>query len=171
VDVKTVTRTDPASIVAAVESLAKKRVLVGIPADSDKNTRASGPMTNAALGYIHENGAPSVNIPARPFLVPGVQNAQSAMTPHLEAAARAAVAGDEQKMLQALNAVGLVAQNAVKAKITDGPFEPLKPGTVARRMRTKARRRRKVVTASADAHPLIDTGQLRNSITYVVRDA
>lgn len=170
-DVKTTTRIDPASIVTAVENLAKKQVLIGIPSDSDRNTRADGPMTNAALGYIHETGAPSVNIPARPFLVPGVKDAQSAMMSHLEAAGRAAMAGDEQKMLQALNVVGLIAQSAVKAKITDGPFEPLKPRTVAQRMRTRTGRKRRVVTASADIHPLVDTGQLRNSITYVVRDA
>src|SRR5882724_12416208 len=57
----------------AIRALANTRVMVGIP--SDKAAR-KGKINNAQLGYIHEFGAPEVNIPPRPFLVPGVQGAQ-----------------------------------------------------------------------------------------------
>jgi hypothetical protein len=68
-------------------------------------------------------------------------------------------------------------QNAVRTKITDGPFAPLADST----LRARARRGRKGAVAelksraqgnapnNANAKPLIDTGQLRKSITYVVR--
>jgi hypothetical protein len=48
----------------------------------------------------------------------------------------------------------LRAQAAVKNKVVTGPFEPNKPATIARK---------------GSDRPLIDTAQLLNSITYVVR--
>ena len=55
-------------------------------------------------------------------------------------------------------------RDAIKAKITDGPFEPLKPSTIA------ARKSKRKSRSNADIKPLIDTGALRNSISYVIRD-
>src|SRR5260363_213287 len=63
------------------------------------------------------------------------------------------------------------------AKMTEGPFKPRAESTLqarARRGRIGAaieleRRRRGHTPENANAKPLIDTGQLRKSITYVVR--
>lgn len=49
-----------------------KEVLIGIPMSTTE--RPDGEITNAELGYIHEYGAPEANIPARPFLIPGVES-------------------------------------------------------------------------------------------------
>jgi len=62
----------------------------------------------------------------------------------------------------ALTKAGIVAQNSVKAAITKGEgFAPLADATV------KARQRK----GFKGTKPLIRTGQLRNSITYIVKGA
>jgi len=152
---------------ATIKALAAKRVLVGIPGDMDTRKREPGekgePIGNAALGYIQDRGSPAANIPARPFLMPGVQSVRAEIAGRFEGAARGALAGKSANIEQTLNAVGLIASSAVK-KVFDaqGPgWEPLKPGTLAGRKR-RGRTGTKI---------LLDTGQLRNSITYVARDA
>lgn len=145
------------AVIEGIQKLALNRVLVGIP--SDRTNRADGEITNAALGYIHENGAPEVGIPARPFLVPGVKDAQGTTIIGMRAATDAAFEGRPAEVTRQFNKVGLQAVNAVKARINAGPPPPLKPGTIA------ARKRR----GRTGTKPLIDTGQLRNAITYVIR--
>jgi hypothetical protein len=141
----------------AIDLLGSQRVMVGIP--SDKAGRSGGPINNAALGYIHNFGAPEVGIPPRPFLEPGVASIQPAIEAGLRKAADAAFEGNPGGVTSNFNAVGLKAQAAVRAKITDGPFVPLKPATLA------ARRRR----GRTGTKPLIDTAQLRNAVSYVIR--
>jgi phage gpG-like protein len=149
-----------AAVHRAIDTLRNSRVMVGIPAeDAD---RKGGEITNAQLGYIHEFGAPEVNIPARPFLAPGVKGAREEITAQLKKAGQAVLAGNAEAVDRALNAAGIVAQNAARQKIQAGPFVPLKPATIYQRQH------RKVAPRSGE-QPLIDTGQLRTSITYVVR--
>jgi hypothetical protein len=146
----------------ALEGLLKREVLVGIPAANaarDPEPGETTVATNALLGYVHEYGSPAKNIPARPFLHPGIANARTDIEIHMKKAGQLALAGKQDQIDQELEKVGLIAQVSVQKKITDGPFEPLKPATLAAR---SARGR----TGTA---PLLDTGQLRRAITYIVR--
>jgi hypothetical protein len=153
-----VTRDETKNVIANIEAMTGKRVLIGIP---DANAgRKGGPITNAALGYIHENGSPARNIPARPFLIPGVEEAAPKA---IEAMKKFAAQGltDPTAVDKGLNAAGLIAQAAVKNRIRNSVgFAPLAEGTLARR---KAQ-------GKSGTKPLIRTGQLLNSITYVVKD-
>lgn len=152
---------------AAMQALGGYEVLVGIP-------EAFGPpipggITMAALGYIHETGAPSINLPARPFLRPGVKNSASRWQPKLATAAQAALTNNEPATMAALGQAGIIASNAVKRTIQDGIPPPLKPDTVRRRRkRTPGSRYLRKAKTIADVTPLIDTGNLLRSITYVV---
>lgn len=56
-----------------LRALNAQGVMVGIPAETAG--RDDGPINNAAIGYILETGAPERNLPARPFLRPGVASA------------------------------------------------------------------------------------------------
>ncbi len=167
----------------ALEELTKTQVLVGVPADTTARDDGSA-ITNAALMYIHENGAPEINLPARPVVYPTVKAEQPAITKHLEAAGRAALAGGDA--LPIFKRLGLYMQNALRAKITDGPFVPLSPRTVAGRFRKRGAGKRRQgeedyldaiaggasaaeAQAAAGIKPLIDTGALRRSLTYVIR--
>jgi phage gpG-like protein len=147
-----------ARFTAGIEKLASTRVLVGVPAE--KGSRKDGePINNAALAYIMEQGAPEAGIPARPFLKPGIESKQDDIAAALVKTGRAALDGKPEAVDRGYNITGLIGQNAVRAKINEGAPPPLKPATLAAR---RARGR-------TGDKPLIDTGQLRNSLTYVIR--
>lgn len=156
-------------------------VLVGVPADKSHRD-GSKPIGNAALAYIHDNGAPEVNVPARPFMVPGIENAQNKIAERMRAAAEAAIDGRPEGVTRNLNAAGLIAQASIRARITEGIPPPLADSTIrGRRYQrgTATMRAGEVKELSRRAagrdpsvglvKPLINTGQLRNAITYVIR--
>jgi phage gpG-like protein len=144
-------------------SLIHKNVYVGIPGDAKKRDEGD-PVTNAQLGYIHEKGSPANNIPARPFLMPGVEDAGKKVSKILGESA--VNIKDNESVDIALNKAGLAASQSVKRRITQSiGIEGLKESTIKTRERRKSRRR------SGAMKPLIDTGQMLNSITYVTRDS
>ena len=175
----TVTKQDRmAQVLAAVRDLTRQHVMVGIP-DSTAG-RKTGPISNAAIGYIQEHGDPAHNLPARPFLVPGVSKIAGKAADILGNGARKALDGDRQGAAAALVTAGLLAQNSARATLTAGEgFAPLSPMTIegrARRGQKRAKRALKAMAAGGvadpgDVKPLIDTGQLRTSLTFVVRKA
>lgn len=146
----------------AFASLAKQEVLVGVPAEADPRKAESGEtqsMNNATLAYIHDNGSPAANIPARPFMHPGIVDCQEKVVKQFKNGANAALTGNVGAIDKSLHTVGLIAQSAIRNRINAGPPPPLSKYTLA------ARRRR----GRTGTVPLIDTGQLRNSINYVLR--
>lgn len=152
-----ITKDSVYALMSNIRAMASKQVLVGVP--EDKGARKSGDgISNAQIAYISENGSPLNNIPARPSIVPGIEEAQEDIVKLLGAgAARALNAPGE--IDKALERAGLRAVSSIRAVITRNDFEPLKPGTL------RARERRGFKGTKA----LIVTGQFRNSINYVVR--
>lgn len=136
-------------------AVAQRDVLVGIPAGEQRD---DGP-TNAEIGYQNEFGSPANNIPARPHLIPGVAAVQDRAVARLTQAASAAATGRMSDAERHLHAAGLIAQSSVRRTLTTAAYRPLSERTLAER---RARGR-------TGTKPLIDTGQYRNSITYVVR--
>lgn len=146
-----------ANVLKGIRLMAKQRVLVGIPASENSRDDQIG---NAQLGYIHENGSPANNIPARPWLRPGVESALPACINVLKEAAKESFR-NPRAVEQGLNRAGLAAVSAVKKYIRDsGNFVPLMHGTI------KARKRK----GFQGEKPLIRTGQMLNSVTYVIRN-
>jgi hypothetical protein len=152
-----------ADILRAFKALTSREVLIGIP-DVNAARKADGddpsPISKAAIGYIMENGSPIKNIPARPFLVPGVQSIKDKAIARLKIAGQAALEGDIKQIDKQLEAIGIMGMRAVQEKMADGPFAPLAESTL------KARKRR----GRTGTKPLLDTGALRQAITYVIRD-
>lgn len=147
-----------ADLMRNIRKLANKDVLVGIPASAPDDK--SGPITNAQIGYILDQGSPAKNIPARPWLVPGVQDVQAQCADKLGIAAKAALDGNESGTMKALVSAGVIAENSVKAKINSNISPELADATLA------ARRRRGVTRTDT----LVDTGGMRNAVTSVVRN-
>lgn len=116
-------------------------------------------MNNATLAYIHDNGSPAANIPARPFMRPGIESVKGRIATSLEKGALAVMHNESNGVEKALHIAGLTAQSAIRSKINQGIEPALAESTLAAR-RARGRQGTK---------PLIDTGQLRNSINYVVR--
>lgn len=155
-------------LMAGLRTLTKNEVLVGVPAENAGREAEDGqrPLNNAEIGYIQEHGSTidggdgnSYVIPPRPHLRPGIKGAREKIAGQMKKGLLGAMKGDASAADKALHASGLVAQNAVRNKITEGPFVPLAPMTLAKR---RARGR-------TGTKPLIDTGAYRNAQTYVVR--
>ncbi len=180
----TITRDNVAEVVTSISTLVSKQVLVGIPEST--TDRSEGRITNAALGYIHEFGSPAANIPARPFLRPGVKKATPEALVQLRAAVQAALVGNKAKVDQSLNGAGLIAASGAKQEISSGDFAPLSPSTIRNRHRARQTASMRPseeeylglvnggmspgeAQEATGIRPLINTGALRNSLTYVVR--
>jgi hypothetical protein len=167
-------------MVKALLVLADVEVLVGFPEETTDRTD-EGPakgMTNAALGYIHDTGAPEQNIPARPFMAPGIADAQDKIDAKLLQVLKAASQDKGVDVIErGFTQVGLIAKLAIQNKINEGIPPPLADST----LRARARRGRKGAKAElasrsmgnapgvVNAKPLVDTGQLRNAVNYVIR--
>ena len=151
-------------LTAAMQTLEQNQVLVGIPAEKAPRTseeaKAMGAkMNNAAIAYVHNFGNPALNIPQRQFLEPGIKDANAGIVVRMTKAAQGALDGQPDVVMNNLNAVGIIAASSVKMKISSNIPPPLAASTLA------ARRRR----GRTGTRTLIDTGQLRNSISYVIR--
>ena len=172
------------STLAAIEDLTNKEVLVGIPATVSH--RENEEVGNAALGYIHEFGSPAANIPARPFLIPGIKAKKQAINSAFRRAAEAALAGDRTAAEAALNRAGIAGMNGAKERISSNIPPPLQPGTIRNRRRSRNTQSRResekqyldlikygadpgAAQAEAGIVSLINTGQLRRAITWVTR--
>lgn len=130
--------------------------------DSEGNFQRGGKFVRRAKSNfetVHAVPAHTVTIPPRPFLVPGIEKAQDKITDSLGKAAESALTGNMSGIDQSLHKAGLEAQNSVRAVINAGVAPELSENTI------KARRQR----GRTGTKPLVDTGQLRNSIVYVLR--
>jgi hypothetical protein len=174
----------------AIKALLKGQVLVGVPEGSDRAPEKGekSPPNNATIAYIQEYGAPEANIPARPFLLPGVESVTEAAAATYKRAATAVFSGDLSAADAAHTKVGLIAQTAIKKKILSGSFAPLSERTLQARARrtnpsgklskaaTSVQAREELASrasggdaSAGNAKPLYDTHSLFNSINYVIR--
>lgn len=168
-------------LVKGLRTLATKRTYAGVPAD--KAPRKDGePINNAGLMYIHENGAPEANIPARPVVHPAIASIKDEIAAETFKGGQAVLSGKSSAADTMYNRIGILAQNAMRKRITDGPFVPLAPATIAARIAAGRKGQQdptiygKGAISSTDHaaatgfRPLIFSGQLRRALTYVVRN-
>jgi len=172
-------------LLTALNQLADVEVLVGFPesgAGRDPGVDGEGgEITNAALAYIHDNGAPEQNIPARPFMLPGIESVQKQLNAKLKQVGAAATrAGSPSNLVEVgLTQVGLIAQLGIQRYINSGVEPPLSDRTLQARARRQrggksakaelAARKRGEAPSASGAKPLIDTTQMRDAVTYVIR--
>jgi len=131
-----------------------RRVRVGILSDAPKKERegATGKLSLAEVAALHEFGAPEAGIPQRSF-IRATLDERKADIERLLVAVATRVAKGELTEEQGLQQVGAKVAGWVKARIAQGIAPALAESTVA---------------AKGSSTPLIDTGQLRSSITHAV---
>ena len=147
----------------------KDAVLVGIP--QEDNSREANPddngadpeIGNAAILAINHFGSDEAHIPPRPVLTIGIRKAQEQIAAQFKNAAKEALRRGPEALTTYYNRVGTIASNACKKVINDQ--EGLKPPA------DSTLKARKYLTKSGfkGLKALLVTGQLRNSITYVVQ--
>lgn len=169
-------------IIASVRTILNVEILVGVPRETSERPPGLDPVdakgiTNASLAYIHDQGAPEAHIPARPFMRPGITAALPQIQRRLASAMRAAMRGNALVAEQAMQQAGLVAQSSIRNHIDAGIPPPLAEYTLRKRaekgrrgaMIELDRRAAGLPAGLSFAKPLVDTGEMRKSITYVIR--
>ena len=162
-----------------LEYLDSHHVKVGIQSDEGAHDAAVG-LTVAEIGTIHEYGippsadpsdllgstAPSADqlIPTRSFIRSAVdENRRRILT--ITRKLYTKVLDGKMTGRIALELLGQAVEAMIKRKITSGPFVPLAPSTIAKRTGGAA-----AAQYGGGHRPLIDTGQLRASIRYLVSE-
>jgi len=144
-----------------LSKLKEKAVFVGVPSDTSENREDSGFINNATLAYINQNGSPAQNIPARPFMTIGMNNAKQPVINSLKRSAQNATSIKNMESIEiGLGLAGTIAESSIKAAINSNIQPALAPATIAARQRAGKTR----------TNTLVDTGALRNSIKYVIRE-
>ena len=137
---------------AAAEGVTVKVGVLAGKGGSRKHTDSNFSLIEIAA--VHEFGAPKANIPERSFIRRTFLMKRGETNKHLERLVNAIVKKD-LPIATAFGALGTWAAAEVKKTMTVGPHipPPLKPRTVA---------------AKGSSRPLIDTGQLANSINWEI---
>lgn len=132
--------------------------------DITMRTRMGAMMINRKIDYkaalklyIHSKGSPLWQIPPRPLVEPAIE-AKGNIEPiqdALKEAATAALKGKPEEAKRAMRMAGMLAQNAVRAWFTDprNNWAPNAPSTIKRK---------------GSNRPLIDLGEMRKAVTYVL---
>lgn len=105
--------------------------------------------------YVHENGSPLWQVPPRPILEPALDDGKELLSEQLKEAALAILDGGNVAV--ELQEVGLLGQNIVRDWFTNpsNKWAPNSSNTVKRK---------------GSDNPLIDSGELRKSITFVIKE-
>lgn len=153
----------------AVAFFRSHKCYVGIPGAT--GSRSSKAITNVELAFIHSKGSPRLRIPARPFIEPALEKAetQEKIMRHMKAAVIAAVDGDEGGALDEMHEAGIAGENAAKDYIGSGNHTPNSGFTLTGGWsRNRISGKPFYAKPKKSAVPLIDTGSLRSSITHVI---
>ena len=133
------------------------RARVGVLAEKGGSvTQQGSDLTLVELAAVHEFGSPAANIPERSFLRSTFRERSAKALASMVAKITKAILANKVTVKQGVNMLGAWGATEVKNTITQTEIPPpLKPATIA---------------AKGSKRPLVDTGQLLNSITWVVED-
>jgi hypothetical protein len=140
-----------ARVVKMLTSKAKPALKVGIFGErgSDEHKDSEG-LSVADVAAFHEFG---LGVPERSFLRGWMEENQDRVADFLKVQCAEAVESQAKDFVKVLERLGLFCVGGIQQRISDGLSPPLAPSTIA---------------AKGSSIPLIDTGQLRTSITYEV---
>lgn len=132
-----------------LQELSKKEVRVGFQAG--KNSEADG-TDICDIATWNELGTDS-GIPARPFMRNTVDNNGPKIDALFKRAREQVIAGESAEVI--LNGLGVGVKGLMQEEIKKGSYEPNAPSTIKKKKSDK---------------PLIDTGRMRQSVEYVVKE-
>lgn len=173
----------------AIEGISKLQVYVGIPEETAGRNEDDPELNNAQLAFLHthgvrsremredmkpemdkgtpysmahalyieSHGSPAYNVPPRPIIEPAIEaeDNKEMIAKQLARAASEAIDGKPGETRASLHRAGLTAQNAVRDWFED-PRNNWPANTPA------------TIKKKGSDRPLVDTGELRKAITYVV---
>lgn len=132
---------------AELEKLRSKRVFVGFQAGKVTDDRG---VDMAQIAMFNELG--TSEIPSRPFLRQTMEKNQDNIKAFCGEKVQGIAEGGTAE--DALKQLGVYGKGLVQAQIREGTFKPNAPSTIRKKKSDK---------------PLIDTGKMRQSVNYVVK--
>lgn len=170
-----------------IKKIQNWEVLVGITQET--STRPGEPINNAELLYVHSHGSPARGIPARPVIEPAIEadGNRKRITDSMAEACKARLNGKTEVASQNLYDAGQYGEDAARNWFTDprNGWPPNAPSTILRKLdKLKGKQHQAAMDAfesGASTYtfrgaeyelntPLVDTGELRKSLTHVVRE-
>ena len=138
----------------------KKSVRQKISQLRQQGMNFSGARKKAHQLYLMTHGSPAYRIPPRPIIEPAIEANMDKITKKLDKAMKAFLNFNIVEGEELLKKTGMFAQNKVRGWFTDprNNWPPNSPATIKAKSKGK----------NIKDKPLIDTGELRKSITYVV---
>lgn len=130
-----------------LKKLAEMEVLVGF---QSSGSDYEGGASVAEVAAFNEFG--SSDTPPRPFMRQSFENHEAELKAACELVNQILAKGGTVE--EALSRLGVTAKALIQAEIVNGGFEPNAPSTIKKKGSDK---------------PLIDSGTMRQSVTYVVR--
>ena len=135
--------------------LATHTVEVGLTSEASGRSRT--------LLAIHEHGAPSMRIPARPVVKPALAQpaVRAEMASAMARAGEAAMDGDLHRVISAMEEAGRIGADGIRAYIDKGVPPPNAPITISGGwIRNPASGKPVHINGKSGSTPLVDTGQL-----------
>jgi hypothetical protein len=139
-------------VMSWVKSSKNMKMFVGVTDEND--ARSDSHIGNVALANILENGAPSANVPARPFMSPAMRGMKDQIRDSLKRAAAFALNGHKDRARVELENLGKEAVGAIRSKMESG----VPPGHAKSTIKKN----------KGDHTTLMDTKQLWNAISYKI---
>lgn len=172
-----------------LDALKKKNIYVGIPLEKTERKKKKGKekaqMNNATLLFIHTNGSPKRNLPARPVIEPAIADKANVevIANYFRQIAQAILEEDLSKAEELMKALGQNTVNMIHQWF-DNPnngWPPVQKETIARQLKklgknivTKGERDEMIEEYQEGIKgiktTLVDTNQMRRAITYVIGD-
>lgn len=162
-------------IKAAMDEIREHDALIGIPEEGNNSHKAQEgdtPISNAELLFIHSNGSPINNIPARDVLDPSLLHNKAEIGDQMKNVLDKALEGNVDGAIRELKAAGMLGANKAKAWFTDpaNGWDGNEDITVEGGwMKNKKSGKPFYVKGKKSSQPLIDTGELRKAITSTIR--
>lgn len=149
-----------------IEKFKKSVVKVGLPAG--KSGSYEDGTTIIQVGIIHEFGSPARGIPQRSFLRAPMKMNKDKIKRLIFKEYNKVVDG-KTNVNTALNALGAYGESLSVASFRKNDWKPNAPITVEGGWMSKGGKAFKVKGKGSNT-PLVDTGQLRQAITYIVEN-
>lgn len=177
---KVTTKDHMAQLKESLDKIMKLDVLVGIPAE--KSSRSGEPINNAELLFVQSHGSPMRHIPARPVIEPAIEaeGNKELITVEMGQAITAVLELKPDAARLHLERAGQQGENASRSWFTDprNNWQPNALPTVREKLAKKYKSQigqtkamaRYLAGESDMITVLVDSGQMRQAITHVVRN-
>ena len=144
----------------SLQALPKQALYVGIPEGGE--ARGEDGVTPAYLLDLHSRGSEASGLPKREVIQPVLEASADYIKGELEEYSKLKLEGRESEAEIVLETLGLELQARIQDWFEDprNGWEPNKPATI----------KAKQGDANAEDVTLVDTGLMRQSITYVVKE-